>query len=446
MTTLRRLSTVLRLSTISSYRAPRAFFSRQTVAFRLVAAILLVAALLVHLFPVRAAASARMLLPPGLGEYPNMTVALSGDVTVTPDAVPTGATSINVLTSTSFKGTFTADPVTGLVRVTNAHPAGAYSVTVQASDSGGSEASSSPGGPATTRTFTLTVLQGSACGDDSFFTNAVDVSGGVTPDSVAVGDFNNDGKQDLAAANVYSHNVSIRLGDGLGGFSDTTNIIVGDAPYSVAIGDFNNDGKQDFATANYISNNVSIRLGDGLGGFNGTTNVSLGTGTHPYSVAIGDFNNDGKQDFATANYGSFNVSIRLGDGKGGFNGSTNVSLGTNPVSVAIGDFNNDGKQDFATASDGSENVSIRLGYCGQKIIFGALSDKSYGDADFNIRATASSGLPVSFRASGNCTVSANLVHLTGAGECTITASQAGDSNYLAAPDVPQTFRIASASR
>src|SRR5436853_86146 len=137
MTTLRRLSTVLRLSTISSYRAPRAFFSRQTVAFRLVAAILLVAALLVHLFP-----------------------------------------------------------------------------------------------------GTQTVLQGSACGDDSFFTNAVDVSGGVTPDSVAVGDFNNDGKQDLAAANVYSHNVSIRLGDGLGGFSDTTNIIVGDAPYSVAIGDF----------------------------------------------------------------------------------------------------------------------------------------------------------------------------------------------------------------
>src|SRR5947209_13429412 len=135
MTTLRRLSTVLRLSTISSYRAPRAFFSRQTVAFRLVAAILLVAALLVHLFPVtqtaRAAASASMLLPPRLGEYPNMTVALSGDMTVIPDAVPSGATSMRALTSTSFKGTFTADSKTGLVRVTNAHPAGDYSVTVQ---------------------------------------------------------------------------------------------------------------------------------------------------------------------------------------------------------------------------------------------------------------------------------------------------------------------------
>src|SRR5947209_1764719 len=263
--------------------------------------------------------------------------------------------------------------------------------------------------------------------------------------SVAIGDFNNDGKQDLATANYVSNNVSIRLGDGLGGFNGTTNVSLGTGPdsVSIAIGNINNDGKKDFATTNYGSFNVSIRLGDGKGGFNGSTNVSLGT--NPVSVAIGDFNNDGNQDFATANFWSNDVSIRLGDGVGGFSDTKNISVGDAPESVAIGDFNNDGKQDFATASDGSENVSIRLGYCGQKIIFGALSDKIYGDADFNIRATASSGLPVSFRASGNCTVSANLVHLTGAGECTITASQAGDSNDLAAPDVPQMFRIFKAA-
>ena len=70
-------------------------------------------------------------------------------------------------------------------------------------------------------------------------------------------------------------------------------------PYSVAIGDFNGDGKQDLAVANAGSNTVSIRLGDGLGGFSGSTNVSVGSG--PYSVAIGDFNGDGKQDLAVAN-------------------------------------------------------------------------------------------------------------------------------------------------
>ena len=76
-------------------------------------------------------------------------------------------------------------------------------------------------------------------------------------------------------------------------------------------GDFNGDGKLDFVAANRNSNNVSIRLGDGVGGFSGTTDVAVGT--TPYSVTTGDFNGDGKLDFATANHGSNTntVSIRL---------------------------------------------------------------------------------------------------------------------------------------
>ncbi len=81
----------------------------------------------------------------------------------------------------------------------------------------------------------------------------------------------------------------------------------------------------------------------------------------------------------------------------------------------------------------------------QSITFGALADKTYGDADFNVSATASSGLTVSFAASGNCTVIGTLVQITGAGNCTITASQAGSENYNAAPDVPRSFSIAKAT-
>jgi hypothetical protein len=80
----------------------------------------------------------------------------------------------------------------------------------------------------------------------------------------------------------------------------------------------------------------------------------------------------------------------------------------------------------------------------QTITFGALTNKTYGDADFTVSATASSGLPVSFSASGNCTVSGSTVHITSAGSCTITASQAGDTTYNAAPDVSQSFNIAKA--
>jgi uncharacterized repeat protein (TIGR01451 family) len=82
----------------------------------------------------------------------------------------------------------------------------------------------------------------------------------------------------------------------------------------------------------------------------------------------------------------------------------------------------------------------------QTITFGALAGKTFGDPDFGVSATASSGLSVSFGATGNCTVTGNTVHLTGAGSCTITAKQAGDANYHAAADVPQSFNIAKANQ
>jgi hypothetical protein len=77
----------------------------------------------------------------------------------------------------------------------------------------------------------------------------------------------------------------------------------------------------------------------------------------------------------------------------------------------------------------------------QTISFAALGNKTFGDADFTVSATASSGLMVGFTASGRCTVSGSTVHLTGLGSCTITASQAGNSNYDQATPVSQTFTI-----
>jgi len=80
------------------------------------------------------------------------------------------------------------------------------------------------------------------------------------------------------------------------------------------------------------------------------------------------------------------------------------------------------------------------------IDFAPLAAKTYGDPDFTVSAVASSGLPVSFSVSGNCTVSGATVHLTGAGSCTITASQPGGGGYPAATSVSRTLSIAKASQ
>ncbi len=80
----------------------------------------------------------------------------------------------------------------------------------------------------------------------------------------------------------------------------------------------------------------------------------------------------------------------------------------------------------------------------QTINFGPLANKTFGDPDFQVSATATSGLPVSFSASGNCTVTGDMVHITGPGSCTITASQAGNGSFEPAPNVQQTFLIAKA--
>jgi hypothetical protein len=82
----------------------------------------------------------------------------------------------------------------------------------------------------------------------------------------------------------------------------------------------------------------------------------------------------------------------------------------------------------------------------QTIDFAPLPPRTFGDPNFAVSASASSGLPVAFSATGACSVSGATVHLSGAGSCTITASQPGDPTYAAAPDVSQTFSVAKAAQ
>jgi len=125
-------------------------------------------------------------------------------------------------------------------------------------------------------------------------------------------------------------------------------------PRSVITGDFNMDGKADLAEAHYISNNVAIHLGNGNGTFGAATYYA--TGSNPFSVTIGDFNRDGKADLATANYGSDNVSILIGVGNGTFGAATNFATGDAPSQVITGDFNADGEADLAANIARGESI------------------------------------------------------------------------------------------
>ena len=94
-----------------------------------------------------------------------------------------------------------------------------------------------------------------------------------------------------------------------------------------------------------------------------------------------------------------------------------------------------------------DNSSHTVVKADQSITFAPLADTTWGDLDFAVSATSSSSLLVTFAATGNCTLIAGVtVHATGAGSCSITASQAGDARYNAASDVTRTFTIKKATQ
>ena len=130
----------------------------------------------------------------------------------------------------------------------------------------------------------------------------------------------------------------------------------------VAAGDLNGDGDLDLVTANGESNSVSVLLGKADGTVQ--TAVTFPTGDHPSSVVVGDLNGDGDLDLVTANTGSNSVSVLLGKGDGDLQPAVTFDTGGDsdaPLSAAVGDLNGDGALDLVTANRGSNNVSVLLG-------------------------------------------------------------------------------------
>jgi uncharacterized repeat protein (TIGR01451 family) len=208
------------------------------------------------------------------------------------------------------------------------------------------------------------------------FSNLKSYPVGTAPSDVVAGDFNGDGRPDIAVANRGSGNVSILLNNGDGTFAPAMNFDAGDSPSVIAVGDFNADGKLDLAVFQpgnsdlSVAGSVNILLGNGDGSFRAPQTVALNP--FAYQMAVADFNLDKKSDLAVSSVdfstgtAVVTLSIFLGKGDGTFQPEKQISapapgIGRDAGVLTTGEFNGDGKPDLALANHGDGTISILLG-------------------------------------------------------------------------------------
>src|SRR5579872_3945264 len=184
------------------------------------------------------------------------------------------------------------------------------------------------------------------------FVDASNPSTNPFPQSVAIGDFNGDGKQDLAVP-VYSiftsfSDLTILLGNGNGTFTQGPVVgVTGQNVNNVVAADFNGDGKLDLAISMPDANEIQVLLGNGDGSFSALSPVSANA---IFKIATGDFNRDGKPDLVLVNPGTSSVTVLLGNGDGTFTEKTNIGMSGGAEAVAVGDLNRDGIPDLAVVN------------------------------------------------------------------------------------------------
>ncbi len=202
----------------------------------------------------------------------------------------------------------------------------------------------------------VAILEGN--GDGTFTLLAQEPSTGSGPIALAAADVNNDGNLDLVVANYTDNTVSVLLGNGNGTFQTQQTYATGNGPEGVAIGDFNGDGLLDLAVPNNTDNTVSILLGAGSGTY--PTHVDYATALAPTWVLTADFNGDGVLDLAVCT-ASANMSVLLGQSGGTFAGAKEYKIGNNAQAAVVGDFNDDGHLDLATVNFADNTASMLLG-------------------------------------------------------------------------------------
>jgi hypothetical protein len=174
--------------------------------------------------------------------------------------------------------------------------------------------------------------------------------------SIVLADPNHDGRRDLLVASSDSRTVSLRFGDGLGGFGSPRAVAAGNAPTSLAAADLNADGRLDLAVGTQASADggdqprLAVMLGDGAGSFRHAAGSPMAVPGSPTSVEVADVNADRRLDVAVANLGADSVTVLIGNGAGRFRPATDSPFPSPPpTELSAADLNADGRVDLAVA-------------------------------------------------------------------------------------------------
>jgi hypothetical protein len=260
----------------------------------------------------------------------------------------------------------------------------------------------SPDSPFTSELARIYILLGSA--DGSFRTLSPIPMGIGRPFDLAIGDFNDDSKPDLAVSDRYNNQYWITLGNGDGTFGALRGFPMAEGPLSIAAGDLNGDGMSDLVIGNYYGGKIAILLSRGDGTFDRAPDIQAKGDT--FSVALADLDGDGIADVIAGNHSSRSLLVAMGRGgglfqpainfgslpftlavgafgpqgtpaaavtnytadsvvvlRGGLDTADNYPVGISPSRVASGDFNGDGILDLATLNE-SDDLSILIGDAG----------------------------------------------------------------------------------
>ena len=211
---------------------------------------------------------------------------------------------------------------------------------------------------------------------------------GTAPGVVVAADIDGDGRTDLVVANEQSADATVLLGDGKGDFSPAAGspFPAGNSPNDIAVGDFNGDGRADLAFANHEVQQLSILLNDGHGRLVRGTPVNVTVRPHPHGIATADFNGDGHLDLATDSWASDELEILAGDGKGRFHPpGSYVRVGKHPYQrIRAADLNGDGRMDIVSPNLDGNDVTILLGTAEGGFREAMGSPFKCGDSPFNV--------------------------------------------------------------